>query len=231
VRLLYGSEGVAPLGCLLDAGSEEGKLRLGEEEAKLHRSRMHDLSVFMKLLKQRFTMWHNNEHGTRGTIWTERFKSVLVESRDGAHNPLEIVAAYIDLNPVRAGVAVEAKDYPYSGAGSAAKGNADSKQGLVALTTPGSAADTMDNYSKFLERPLVVSGETSGFTNIATTLRYRQVSLVKGAIVGSAVFVLEVLTTLMQLRRNVGPILHSAGPLSGGVDLWVGRKFRQDRSV
>jgi hypothetical protein len=31
--------------------------------------RMHDLSQFMKTLKQRFTQWYNKKHGRRGTLW------------------------------------------------------------------------------------------------------------------------------------------------------------------
>jgi hypothetical protein len=40
---------------------------------------MWDVSAFMKLLKQRFTQWFNRRRGRKGTLWEERFKSVLVE--------------------------------------------------------------------------------------------------------------------------------------------------------
>jgi REP element-mobilizing transposase RayT len=42
-------------------------------------SRMWDISAFMKLLKQRFSQWYNRRKGRRGTLWEERFRSVLVE--------------------------------------------------------------------------------------------------------------------------------------------------------
>jgi len=42
----------------------------------------------------------------------ERFKSVLVE---GKGNPLQTMAAYIDLNPVRAGLVEDPKDYRFCG--------------------------------------------------------------------------------------------------------------------
>jgi hypothetical protein len=64
-------------------------------------ARMWDVSAFMKLLKQRFTQWYNRRKGRKGTLWEERFKSVLV---DGAGDVLATMAAYIDLNPVRAGL-------------------------------------------------------------------------------------------------------------------------------
>ena len=61
--------------------------------------RMHDLSQFMKTFTQRYTQWHNRTHRRTGRLWEDRFKSVIVE--DGA--ACKTMAAYIDLNPVRAG--------------------------------------------------------------------------------------------------------------------------------
>jgi putative transposase len=76
--------------------------------------RMNDLSEFMHELKQRFTEWYNATHGRKGggTFWSDRFKSVLVEGRC---KPLSTVAAYIDLNPVRAGMVEDPKDYRWCG--------------------------------------------------------------------------------------------------------------------
>jgi len=62
-------------------------------------NRMWNLGLFMKTLKQRFTTWYNKRNGRRGTLWEARYKSVLVEDGHAAR----VVAAYIDLNPVRAG--------------------------------------------------------------------------------------------------------------------------------
>ncbi|MCP4241787.1 MAG: chemotaxis protein CheW, partial [bacterium] len=64
--------------------------------------RMWDLSEFMKTLKQKFTFWFNRHHDRVGVLWESRFKSVVVE---GHWNSLLKVAAYIDLNSVRAGLA------------------------------------------------------------------------------------------------------------------------------
>jgi REP element-mobilizing transposase RayT len=42
--------------------------------------RMHNLSEFVKTLLQRFTRWFNRTHQRSGTLWEERYKSVIVES-------------------------------------------------------------------------------------------------------------------------------------------------------
>ncbi len=58
------------------------------------------LRMYMKGFLQRFTQWFNRKHGRSGGLWEDAFKSVLVE--DGAAS--RTMAAYIDLNPVRAGM-------------------------------------------------------------------------------------------------------------------------------
>jgi len=80
--------------------------------------RMHDLGQFMKTLLQRFTRWFNGKHKRTGTLWEGRFKSVLVEEGVAART----VAAYIDLNPVRAGMVEDPAAYRWSGYGEAMGG-------------------------------------------------------------------------------------------------------------
>lgn len=101
----------------------------GEQQDKL-RARMGDVSAFMKTLKQRYSMSYNARHGRTGTLWEERFKSVLVENAEGAK---AAVAAYIDLNPVRAKAVADPKDYRWSGYGEACGGGKQARAGLVAV--------------------------------------------------------------------------------------------------
>lgn len=102
----------------------ESVLQLGGKEAEYERerllARMGDVSLFLKELKQRFSIWYNRNHDRFGTLWAERFKSVLVEDTAEA---VGCVAAYIDLNPVRAGLVVDPKDYRWCGYAEAAAGN------------------------------------------------------------------------------------------------------------
>ena len=80
--------------------------------------RMHDLSEFMKTLLQRFTRWFNRTHDRTGTLWESRYKSVIVESGVAART----MAAYIDLNPVRAGMVADPAEYRWSSYGEAIGG-------------------------------------------------------------------------------------------------------------
>jgi len=89
--------------------------------------RMWDLSLFMAPVKQRFTQWYNGKHGRMGTLWDSRFRSVLVE---GTGEALPIMAGYIDLNPVRAGLVSDPKDYRWSGYGEAMQGRRRAREGL-----------------------------------------------------------------------------------------------------
>ena len=71
-------------------------------------------------------------HQRSGTLWEERYKSVIVESGIAART----MAAYIDLNPVRAGMVSDPAEYRWSSYGEAvgggAKGNGKkARAGLV----------------------------------------------------------------------------------------------------
>ena len=110
----------------------EEKLLEGGDEAEAIRekilARMSDVSEFMKTVKQRFSVWFNRTHRRYGTLWADRFKSVLVES---SGNPLQTMAAYIDLNPVRAGIVEDPKEYRFCGYAEAVAGEKKAKFGLA----------------------------------------------------------------------------------------------------
>ena len=102
--------------------------REGEVEVILEafRKRFCDLSCFVKELKERFSRWYNKHYDRRGTLWMERFKSVLVEDGEA----LRTMALYIDLNPVRAGLVEDPKDYRWTGYGEASGGSKRARRGL-----------------------------------------------------------------------------------------------------
>lgn len=92
--------------------------------------RMGDISAFMKELKQRFSRWYNQAHDRFGTLWAERFKSVLVEDHSEA---LRTVSAYIDLNAVRAGLAKDPQEYRFCGYAQALAGDTRAQAGLLSV--------------------------------------------------------------------------------------------------
>ena len=110
----------------------EEELQEGGDEAEAIRrklfARMSDVSEFMKTAKQWFSVWFNRNHRRYGTLWADRFKSVLVE---GFGNPLQIMAAYIDLNPVRANIVEDPKDYRFCDYAEAVAGEKKAQCGLA----------------------------------------------------------------------------------------------------
>ncbi|MCC5841301.1 MAG: hypothetical protein JJT96_14380 [Opitutales bacterium] len=131
-RALYGGTRCASLG--VDADDLEVILKKNGSSAEGIRrrlkARMGDVSVFMREVKTRFTLWYNRKRGTVGTFWAERFRSVIVEADTAAQR---MVAAYIDLNPVRAGLVEDAGDYGFSGFGEACAGGSAARRGIARI--------------------------------------------------------------------------------------------------
>ena len=96
--------------------------------------RMYDISEFFKALKQQFSQFYNTCNDRRGPLWEQRFKSVLVEP---SLKTLLTVAAYIDLNPIRASLTSDPKDYRFSSYGAAIGGSRNARQGLRQLMCVG----------------------------------------------------------------------------------------------
>jgi len=190
----------------------ESALKKGGDEAEAIRSRllarMHDLSEFMKTLKQRFSIWYNRNHGERrGTLWMDRFKSVLVE---GHGHPLQTMAAYIDLNPVRARLADDPKDYRFCGYGEAVSGRPRARKGLLRVWADHvrrrNESEALEVHRMFIfakgaspwtqsgkvideRKALKVLNEEAGKLPKAVVLRCRVRYFTDGAILGSENFV------------------------------------------
>lgn len=128
--LLYDERSVREVREELERAAASGSKRWEREILQRYEIRMGNLSDFVKELKQRFTQWYNRRHRRRGTLWEERFKSVLVE---GCEEALLAMAAYIDLNPVRAGLVSDPKDYRWCGYGEACAGGRLARAGLCRI--------------------------------------------------------------------------------------------------
>jgi putative transposase len=128
-KILYGKKKYALMERDWEMWIEKGREERVKAQLDGFRVRMYDLSEFMKTFKQRFSIYYNAHHARRGagTLWHDRFKSVLVEESESAQ---VTVAAYIDLNPVRAGVVDDPKVYRWSGYGEAVGRGGRSLEGL-----------------------------------------------------------------------------------------------------
>jgi putative transposase len=92
---------------------EEKAAALGDRQMRDLGKKMADLSEYIKEVKQDFSRYYNKVHRKKGYFWSERFKSVIVENGETLVNCL----AYIDLNPVRAGLVKRPEDYRWCSLG------------------------------------------------------------------------------------------------------------------
>jgi len=77
------------------------------------RMKLSSLSEFMREIKVNFARFYNRRHHRRGYFWGDRFKSVIVENGETLINCL----AYIDLNPLRAGLVDLPEQYRWNSLG------------------------------------------------------------------------------------------------------------------
>jgi REP element-mobilizing transposase RayT len=77
------------------------------------REKLSNLSEFVREIKVGFARYYNRRHHRRGYFWGDRFKSVIVENGETLINCI----AYIDLNPLRAGIVVRPEEYRWNSLG------------------------------------------------------------------------------------------------------------------
>lgn len=183
----------------------EAMLRANGTEADEWREaemqKMSDISVYMKLLKQRFSIWYNRSRDRFGTLWAERFKSVLLESG----RAVERSALYVDLNPFRASLCRDPKDYRFCGYAEAVGGLERAQMGIAtALGGLNPWAEAQTSYRLKLlaaiEQTPDVHPDSRGLSR-AEILRCRCRYLTDGAVLGSKAFVME---QIVRYRRLTG---------------------------
>ena len=177
--------------------------------------RMGDVSWFMKELKERFSRWYNKQTDRFGTLWAERFKSVLIEDQPGV---VQTLAGYIDLNPVRAGVVQDPKDYRHCGYAEAVAGGVLARQGILSFHETDQWSEAARAYRKYLflagstggrsdkavlepaaiQKVLKEKGELSEGQLLRLKIRY----MTRGAVLGSRAFVNEIFN---KHRKWFGP--------------------------
>ncbi len=68
------------------------------------------LPLMMQAVGRSYVRYFNDAHSRTGTLWEGRYRSTLIQT----DRYLLTCMAYLDLNPVRAGLVREAKDYQWS---------------------------------------------------------------------------------------------------------------------
>jgi len=89
------------------------KRLLADGQIPVLREKLSNLSEFVREIKVGFARYYNKRHRRRGYFWGDRFKSVIVENGETLINCL----AYIDLNPLRAGLVERPEKYRWNSIG------------------------------------------------------------------------------------------------------------------
>ena len=76
--------------------------------------KIHDISFIIGNFEQRFVQWFNREHNSWGRLFGQRFDSELIEVSEHSDSLLRVMA-YVTLNPVRAGIVKDPKDFHFCG--------------------------------------------------------------------------------------------------------------------
>ncbi len=211
LRKYYGDFGLEYLrfrNALERKGRELRRLR------KSHLKRMGKISEFQKTLKHGFSSWYNKRKKRRGTLWMERFKSVLAED---TYRASTTIALYIDLNPVRAQMVTDPANYRFCGYGAAMAGDKRCQRGIKRVLRMNSWKEASKKYRIMLmERGhLKVEGkagsisrellletlEAEGQLPLSDLLMLRVRYLSDGLVLGSQDFVEKV---FQQYRSHFG---------------------------
>lgn len=100
------------------------------DKRESYTGRMFDLASFQKTLLQMLTQSYNPRHRWKGTIFRERFRSILIEPWAPA---VLSTAAYIELDAVRSGMVDSPRDNRFCGFAAAAKGNKDARAQVLRM--------------------------------------------------------------------------------------------------
>ena len=61
----------------------------------------------MRSLNRAFTWWYNTQTNSRGTFWSDRFKSTILKTKQA----IQECMLYVDLNPIRASLVEHPEDF------------------------------------------------------------------------------------------------------------------------
>lgn len=157
----YEKESLAGLRKRVDGARAAGRAEDAERILDAVMRRMCDVSIWAKEVKERYSRWLNRRRNRQGTVWMARFHNVLVETGSA----LRVVAAYIDLNPVRAGLVERPEDYRWCGLAAAVRGEAEAAEGIARMMSLAASSDVgipaaVEMHGAWVELVLQERGQT-----------------------------------------------------------------------
>ena len=193
-RLMYGKKVKPPTGSCKTYGffqiDEDG----GVERL---RNRLGSISRFVQELKQTFSVWYNKRHNSKGYLWHDRFKGIILDIGEAQL----VCAAYIDLNPLRASLVKRPEDYRWSSLGFRVRKPKGADQLMVhcqenlcwyrefVYVSGGIERDGKEKIPYELVEDVL---RVNGALGVRDSFRYRVKNLSEGVAIGSHSFISEI---------------------------------------
>lgn len=168
----YSKKKMAEFEALFVQMRKSGTMDYESEFYKKQWARMFDLPNFLKELKERFTKYYNKKEERSGTLWESRYSSSLVEAKPDSMMRL---GAYIEHNPVRAGIVDTPEKYKWCSYAEAKAGGKKAIEGILKIVTGFennlTSEKAIENYSNNFYRtgtksddlPRSLSSQQSGY--------------------------------------------------------------------
>jgi len=169
------------------------KAKLLPAQIPFFREKWANLSQFLKDLKQRFACYYNDLHERKGYFWGGRFKSVIVQNGQTLINCL----AYVDLNPLRAGLVSTPESYRWCSLGfhvqTGNRGGWLSADFGLDGSPKQSHAERLGQYREFVYEKggLTPDGSAPRDLSKPDLFRYRTRHFTDSAIIGTKAFVTD----------------------------------------
>ncbi len=173
-------------------------------DVKYYRKRLENISEYMRQVKQSFSRWYNSVNNVKGTFWSDRYKSVLIEKGIA----LETVLAYIELNPIRAKMVTKPEDYRFSSFGYRSVYQNNKRKNWLSFDglTFEDEKDAFSKYQKLvyywggiekqgkgsLSKTLITENEQTVIQNKLNTLTHKTRYFTDGLVIGSKLFLQQV---------------------------------------
>ena len=126
---LKGSQAAASITAMFAEWRKQGET--GEDRVSewldAQRRRMYDVGIFMKIVKQWFTMEYNRRNGHKGTLWESVYFDRVVPRFE---SEMAKCLAYIHLNPIRAAASDRFDGYAWSSYSAFRKGDPTATDGM-----------------------------------------------------------------------------------------------------